>query len=145
MAPHWWLTKDGDTDCMALYERHYSGIARTGRRRVAQFVGPGRKVVLRLWPDSGVFVWREFIDDSGQEGINCAVFRNESGHRSSGLIREADAIADWLWPDRRHYTYVDSQKVRSSNPGFCFIAAGWQRCGMTKGGLVILERGILAQ
>ena len=87
-----------------------------------------------------MFVWRKFIDDSGQDGINCAVFRNESEHRSSTLIRQADAIADHVWPDRRHYTYVDPKAVRSSNPGFCFMAAGWRKCGMTKGGLIILER-----
>jgi hypothetical protein len=90
-----------------------------------------------------MFVWRVFIDDSGQDGINCAVFRNESRHRSSGLIRQADAIADALWPDRRHYTYVDPAKVASSNPGFCFIAAGWRRCGRTRGGLLVLERSAL--
>jgi hypothetical protein len=27
-----------------------------------------------------LFVWRKFIDDSGQQGVNCAVFRNESRH-----------------------------------------------------------------
>ena len=80
------------------------------------------------------------LDDSGQTGINCAAFRNESQLQSSDLIRQADAIADCLWPGSRHYTYVDSQAVRSRNPGYCFIAAGWRRCGRTKGGLVILER-----
>jgi hypothetical protein len=29
----------------------------------------------------------------------------------------------------------------SCNPGFCFIKAGWARCGETKRGLIILERG----
>ena len=140
MAPVWWLTKDGDTDCLAMYERHYSGIARTGKRRVAQFVGPGENIVLRTEPGDAFFVWRSFIDDSGQDGINCAAFRNESAHQSSELVRQADAIADFCWPNRRHYTYVNAQKVRSINPGFCFIAAGWRRCGMTKGGLHVLER-----
>lgn len=138
--PLWWLTKDGDTDCLAMYERHYSGIARTGRRRVAQFVGPGEPIVLRTLNGDAMFVWRRFKDDSGQTGINCAVFRNESAHRSSELIRQADAIADFAWVDRRHYTYVNAEKVRSTNPGFCFIAAGWKRCAMTKSGLHILER-----
>jgi hypothetical protein len=45
-----------------------------------------------------------------------------------------------LWPDLRHYTYVNSQKVASKNPGFCFLKAGWRRCGVTKGGLLVLER-----
>ena len=89
-----------------------------------------------------MFVWRKFIDDAEpkQEGVNCAVFRNEGRLLSSLLIRQADAIADRVWPGERHYTYVDPKAVRSTNPGFCFVAAGWRRCGMTKGGLLIFER-----
>ena len=140
MKPLWWLTRDGDRDCLALYERHYSAYRYADGRQRKLFVGPGEKVVLRTERADALFVWRRFIDDSGQDGINCAVFRNEGPHLSSELIRQADAIADCLWPDRRHYTYVDRQKVASTNPGFCFLRAGWRRCGVTKGGLLILER-----
>ncbi len=87
-----------------------------------------------------MFVWRRFIDGSGQRGVNCAVFRNEGPHRSSDLIRQADAVADFVWPGERHYTFVNPRAVRSTNPGFCFVAAGWRRCGMTKNGLLVLER-----
>lgn len=142
MIPLWWLTKDSDLDCVELYERHYSRyVYKDGRKRATdQFVGPGEKVVLRTERADALWVWRYFHDDSGQEGINCAVFRNESRHRSSELIHQADSIADCLWPDSRHYTYVDPKKIASKNPGFCFIAAGWRRCGRTKGGLIVLER-----
>jgi len=136
----WWLTKDGDRDCLALYEKHYSAYRYADGRVRKLFTGPGEKVVLRTKEGDAMFVWRKFIDDSGQQGINCAVFRNESGRRSSSLIRQADSIADCLWPDSRHYTYVNAQAVRSTNPGFCFISAGWRRCGMTKSGLLVLER-----
>lgn len=135
----WWLTKDGDADCLALYERHYSAYRyRDGRVRKL-FCGPGEKVVLRTKDGDACFVWRKFKDDSGQEGINCAVFRNESAHKSSELIHQADEIANCIWPDSRHYTYVNAKAIRSSNPGFCFIAAGWRKCGMTKGGLIVLD------
>ena len=140
MKPIWWLTKDGDLDCLEMYERHYSAYEYKDGRERKLFVGPGEKVFLRTKGGDAFFVWRKFIDDSGQDGINCAAFRNESRHLSSELIRQADAIADCLWPDCRHYTYVNSEKVRSRNPGFCFIAAGWQQCGKTKSGLVVLER-----
>jgi hypothetical protein len=123
-----------------MYERHYSAYRYKDGRERKQFVGPGEKVVLRTERADAVFVWRNFIDDSGQDGINCAVFRNESAHRSSDLIRQADSIADCLWPNRRHYTYVDPKEITSTNPGFCFIAAGWRRCGTTPKGLIILER-----
>jgi len=149
LHPVWWVTKDGDLDCLELYERHYSCKRRLdgSRKRAQCFVGPGEKLVLRTKNADAIFVWRRFIDDcidrrtgERQTGVNCAVFRNESTYLSSELIRQADAIADVLWPDLRHYTYVNRQKVASKNPGFCFICAGWRRCGVTKGGLLILER-----
>lgn len=147
MTPLWWLTKDGDRSCLAMYERHYSAYRyRDGRRR-NQFVGPGEWIVLRTSAADAFFVWRNFIDDcidertgKPQEGINCAAFRNETSHQSSELIRQSDAIAYCAWPHPRHYTYVDTKKVRSRNPGFCFIMAGWRRCGWTKSGLLILEK-----
>jgi hypothetical protein len=146
--PLWWVTRDGDLDCLAMYERHYSVNTKRDMSKPRRlFVGPGTKLVLRTELADAVFVWRDFIDDcldqrtgAGQEGVNCAVFRNESPHLSSTLIRQADAIADCLWPGRRHYTYVRREAVASSNPGFCFLQAGWQRCGVTKNGLLILER-----
>jgi hypothetical protein len=139
-SPLWWLTKDGDIDCLELYERHYSCYRYADGRKRSQFVGPGEKVVLRTVRADALFVWRKFIDDSGQDGINCAVFRNESQHQSSELIRQADAIADCLWPDSRHYTYVNQERIRSRNPGYCFLMAGWRRCGRTKGRLIVMER-----
>ena len=135
----WWVTKDGDLDCLDLHSRHYSRYVYADQRKRVLFVGPGNKLVLRTERADAVFVWRRFIDDSGQQGINCAIFRNESKHVSSQLIRQADAIAYAIWTDRRHYTYVNSQKVASTNPGFCFIKAGWQKCGITKNGLIVLE------
>jgi hypothetical protein len=142
----WWVTKDGDVSCYELYRRHYPS-KKNKRPQIKQFVGPGQSVVLRTAAADAVFVWRKFIDDcidertgKRQQGVNCAVFRNESGHRSSELIRQADAVADLGWPCERHYTYVSPQDVRGTNPGYCFICAGWRRCGKTKRGLLVLER-----
>ena len=139
--PLWYLTKDGDVSCLQLYERHYSCyVYRDGRKRFL-FAGPGEKIVLRTGDADALFVWRKFIDASGQKGINCSVFRNEGPHRSSELIRQADAIADHCWPGERHYTYVNPKAIGSSNPGYCFMAAGWRRCReRTQKGLRILER-----
>lgn len=134
------MTKDGDLDCLDIYERHYSAYRYADGRSRKLFVGPGDKLVLRTERGDACFVWRRFIDDSGQHGVNCAVFRNESEHLSSTLIRQADAIADATWTDRRHYTYVRREAVASSNPGYCFLVAGWRRCGVTGSGLLILER-----
>jgi hypothetical protein len=151
MVPYWWGTFDGDVECLRMYERHYPPPkGRRAGRRIAQFVGPGEPIVLRNNPRDplvAMFVWRKFVDDcideqtgEKQAGVNCSVFRNEGPVRSSELVAAADEIADHCWSDRRHYTYVDPPRIRSTNPGWCFIKAGWRRCGRTKGGLIVLER-----
>lgn len=145
MSPLWWVTKDGDRACLELYNRHYSAYQYKDGRERKLFCGPGEKIVLRTWDGDAMFVWRKFKDDSGQTGINCAVFRNESPHLSSELVRQADAIADRIWPGERHYTYVNAERVRSVNPGACFKHAGWRVCGVTKvNKLLILERVLTA-
>ena len=142
--PVWWLTKDGDKSCLALYEKHYSAYRYADGRPRYQCVGPGQVIFLRTVKPDAMFVWRKYIDDTipKQEGVECAVFRNEAPEKwsSSDLVRQADAIADVAWPRERHYTKVRAEAVRSTNPGYCFIAAGWRRCGKTKNGLLILER-----
>jgi hypothetical protein len=145
--PDWYLTKDGDVNCLAKYEQHYSAYRyRDGRKRT-QFVGPGQVIVLRTENYEAIWAWRKFIDDcinveTGERmhGVNCAVFRNDAPrlYLSSELVRQADAIADTAWPSERHYTYVDPKKIRSTNPGACFKKAGWKRIGRTKSGLEIL-------
>jgi hypothetical protein len=141
--PYWWLTKDGDDYARELFGRHYSRYHYRDGRKPKLFCGPGEKLVLRTWECNALFVWRKFIDASGQTGVNCAVFRNESEIKSSVLIRQADAIADCIWSGERHYTYVNAEKIRSTNPGCCFKMAGWRECGRTKGGLIIFERAAM--
>lgn len=91
---------------------------------------------------SAVFAWvREQYRKDGQEGVECTIFRNEGPMLSSDLIREADQLADERWPNVRHFTYVDPSEVESTNPGFCFLQAGWRRLpGETSRGLIVLER-----
>lgn len=128
----WLEVKDGNATGRILFRRHYSYKPYRDGRDPALFVGPGEKLVL-LTPDArGLFIWRKFISGDGQRGVNCAVFRNEGEALASDLIREADRIAWKQWPGERHYTYVNRKKVRSSNPGYCFLMAGWRKCGMTK-------------
>ena len=138
--PLWIIGQDAEPELRNLYDRHYSAYKYKDGRKPKKFVGPGEHIVLTLPDCSALFVWRKFRDDSGQTGVNCAVFRNESQLKSSDLVREADAIADFCWPRERHYTYVRASAVKSRNPGWCFLCAGWQRCGYTKGGLHILEK-----
>jgi hypothetical protein len=144
----WVLIKDGNPEAFELFKRHYSYRPYAdGRRQRSNnpnrrlFVGPGFKTVL-MTPDlKALFVWRKFIDDSGQNGVNCSVFRNEGPQRSSDLILAAEEHAEQRWPGERLYTYVNAAKVASSNPGYCFKCAGWKECGTTKSGKLILFKG----
>jgi hypothetical protein len=103
------------------------------------FIGPGEKQVLITKHADALLVWRKFKSLNEQEGLYCSVFRNESRVLSSRLIQSAMQVAWLRWPGVRLYTYVNPRKVRSQNPGYCFLMAGWQRCGQTKGRLLIFE------
>ena len=139
-ASAWVRVKDGDDRARALYRCHYSHRAYKDGRNPMQFVGPGEHIVL-LTPDcKALFIWRKFKDDSGQVGVNCACFRNEGRRLSSELILEAEDWAWHRWSTERLYTFVNPDRIRSTNPGFCFLSAGWRKCGYTRGGLVVLEK-----
>ena len=136
----WLPIKDANPSGLAIFHRHYSYKPYRDGRKSQHFVGPGEKMVL-ITPDArALFVWRKFISRDRQQGVNCAVFRNEGAGLSSDLIRAACECAWQRWPGERLYTYVNPRKVRSSNPGYCFLMAGWRRCGITKHKrLIILE------
>ncbi len=138
----WIHVRDGDPSAMSLFQRHYT--ARTTKPKVYQFVGPGEKMVL-ITPDArALFVWRRFLSDAGEIGVNCAVFRNEksAAGRSSDLILAAKTEAWNRWPGQRLYTYVNPAKIRHKrDPGRCFIRAGFTTCSYRtkKDGKIVLE------
>ena len=134
----WRISHKYDVAGAALADRHYS------RRKIGapQFCPPGQTLVLVTPDGDAVFAWWRPHPASGLKAMNgldgwtCTIFRNESARRSSELILEAEAILR-----ERHdcgpdglITYVDTKKVRSSNPGFCFQRAGWSKTGWAKKG-----------
>jgi hypothetical protein len=128
-----------DDEMRQLADRHYS--RRTPGAR--QFAYSGRKLVLR--DAAGLVLWVWMFPDpamrmDGQTGYNCAIFRNESARRSSEIILEAERHAIERWGPGRMYTYVDPTKVRSTNPGYCYLKAGWQHRGWSKGGKRLLVK-----
>lgn len=141
----WRETKDGDPDARALFHRHYSHKPYKDGRTPKLFVGPGFKLVLLSTCKNAMFVWRKFKSGDGQQGINCAVFRNEGAGRSSTLLLEAMLIAWRRWPGERFYTYVKASAVRSANPGYCFKVCGWKFIGRTKWNkldILVFEPGV---
>ena len=127
VPPSWVEVKDGNDTARALFDQHYSRYHYADGRKPLLFVGPGEKLVL-LWHDArAVFVWRKFISKDGQQGVNCAVFRNVGAGRASDLIRAAHMLAWERWPGERFYTYVNPRRVeRKRQPGRCFLKAGWR-------------------
>jgi hypothetical protein len=127
-----------DRRALPLADRHYN------RQKVGspQFVPPGRCVVLltrdadALWVTSWPFP--EYTKHAWAGAWVNSLFRNESPHLSSELIREAVATTRHAWEAPREglITFVDASKVRSPNPGYCYLAAGFQRAGKTQGGLL---------
>jgi hypothetical protein len=137
----WILAKDGNDTGRDIFDGHYSRRHYKDGRKPKLYVGPGEKMVLITPCAKGLFVWRKFISDDGQQGVSCAVFRNEGAGLSSDLIRAADAMAFERWPGERHYTYINCRKIRRKrDPGRCFLKAGWQHAGWSKSGLRILEK-----
>lgn len=136
----WIEVRDANDAARFLYHRHYSRKRYTDGRKPLKFTGPGEHILL-VTPDvKAVFLWRkEKFRKDDQAGVNCAIFRNEGQRLSSDLIHCADEIAWKRWPGERLFTFVNPRKIRSSNPGFCFLKAGWRKCGFSKGGFQILE------
>ena len=136
---------DGDPSCRAIFDRHYSRYVYADGRKPKLFVGPGEKLVLMQADGTALCVWRKFISGDNQQGINCAIYRNESDKTASVMLLDAMAMAWRRWPKERLYTYVNPRKVKQtmerSRPvwGFCFYKAGWSFAGLTKQGLHILE------
>jgi len=128
---NWIEVSDGDDRIHSIYERHYSSrpyrLLRRHWKNWKRISPPGEHLILLTTFGDALFVWvKEQIRHDKQEGVNCSVFRNEGDTLSSELIREADEMAWQKWPqEKRHFTYVDSKKIKSSHPGYCFLRAGW--------------------
>lgn len=147
MRGHWLTVLPTDDRLRGLYMRHYSSAKATMRRGRPteswglRFVGPGECMPLLTVDGRAGFNWRlSRYRKDGQVGVECTLFRNEGTECSSELIREATARAWERWPGLRLFTFVDPREIASSNPGFCFMEAGWRRLPeRTKRGLRILE------
>ena len=140
---NWFEVRDGDIRLRPFFERHYSARKKSFRhyKNWRRICAPGEHLILLTPKCDALFVWvKEMIRNDGQIGVNCSVFRNEGKNLSSELIAEAVELAHNKWPQERLFTYVDPAKIQSTNPGYCFIQAGWERLnGASPKGLVILE------
>lgn len=125
-----------DMGVRALAKRHYS-VKRGGD----SWWSPAKTLCLTNIDRTIAFVWQSpLYRKDGQKGYNCTLFRNEDSRLSSEIILEAEGIVLEAWGYDRLYTYVDPKQITSSNPGYCFLKAGWQKVGMSKSGKKLLEK-----
>ncbi len=120
-----------------MADRHYSYRLKN-RPRGLEIGPPGNKIIL-LCPD-GKALWGSHrpAPSSGlrrPDGIDawcCFIFRNEGcGIQSSELIRQAVIFTTERWgiAPQGFVTYVARTRVASSNPGWCFLQAGFEHHG----------------
>lgn len=138
----WFLSNRADRDVVPLADRHYN------RQKIGspQFAPPGRCLVLKTRPIDAFWItswpFAEFVKHAWPGAWICSAFRNEGAYLSSKLIRQAVAAtrAYWESPPLGMITFVDASKVRRKrDPGRCYLRAGFESVGHTKGGLVVLQ------
>jgi hypothetical protein len=135
----WSIVNKFDPRSAALADRHYS------RRKIGspQFMPPGETLILLSDDERAVFGWWRphpasgLASMNGLDGWTCTIFRNEGPRLSSELILEAEHVlvtsGRSIGPDGM-LTYVWDRRIRSTNPGFCFKAAGWHIKGRSADG-----------
>jgi hypothetical protein len=131
---YWVISHDMNPKAQELADRHYSRKTPGSKKG---FIGPGEKLVLLSPTGDALFTWlRSRADYRGDkiDGVNCTIFRNEGPVLSSKLILEAEKFAHDRWPGLKLFTYVSKAKVKSQNPGWCFMKAGWKPAGENKSG-----------
>lgn len=72
------------------------------------------------------------------------MFRNLGSFLSSELIKEALICTynEWIKrygdiPEERLRTEVEIEKIKSRNPGYCYIKAGWEKDKIVRGKLYL--------
>jgi site-specific DNA-cytosine methylase len=123
----WEIVGRSDPLVCQMADRHYP-------RRVrgcGQVGGPGRILVLRSLDYRAAWITQHtYYPDDGLDAWRCTMFRNEGPVLSSTLVSAAMDLTAQRWetmPQDGWLTYVDSAKIRSTNPGYCFQVAGWWR------------------
>lgn len=141
---NWMLSHRADPSALRLADCHYN----RQKPGSPQFVPPGRCFVLltldygALWVTS--WPYAKYVKHAWAGAWMNSMFRREWGNvLSSTLIREAVAATKWFYgepPELGMVTFIDRAKVRGKKDfGYCYRMAGFEECGETKGGLLVLR------
>ena len=119
-----------------MADHHYT--FRPGGKRMSHEVGPpGQKIVFLTSDDKAVWgshrpaPWAGIVRSDRLEGLFCFLFRNEGYPHapSSILTQEAVGLTALRWGLDDFWTYVAKEHVQSSNPGYCYLEAGFKHNG----------------
>lgn len=154
---NWQLSHRFDKRALPIADSHYN------RQKIGspQFVPPGRCIVLLTRDQSALWVtswpFAEYVKHAWAGAWVNSLFCNRGAALSSTLIREAIAVSRAFFdvPALGVVTFVDTAKIRSTNPGCCYKFAGFRRAicpnhmikvaecaacnGRTKAGLIALQ------
>ncbi len=152
---NWQLSHRADAEVVPIADRHYN------RQKIGspQFVPPGRCLVFKIGTRAQLFnrytggafwitswPYAEYVKHAWAGAWVCSAFRNEGAGLSSDLILEAIALTRSVWepPELGMITFINAVKTtrgrsRTSQPGKCFLDAGFQPVGQTKGGLAAVQ------
>jgi hypothetical protein len=141
----WTATNRIDKTTRLLADRHYN----RQKPGTDQFVPPGRCLVLHAQTETGQAFWvtswpfAEYVKHAWAGAWVCSAFRNEGAALASHLILQAIAATQAYMgepPDLGMITFVDRTKIRGKRDfGYCYLVAGFEPCGKTKGGLLALQ------
>lgn len=140
----WRLSWRADPAVRALADRHYN----RQNPDSPQFAPPGRCLVLKTADGSAAWItswpYPGFVRHAWAGAFVNSLFRNEGGHLSSDLIRQAVAHTRAAWPqvpDLGIVSFVDPAKTAPKEvPGWCYRRAGWTHVGYTQGGLYAFQQ-----
>ncbi len=124
----WQIRNRFDVAAVALADRHYSRrLDKIGSNQVG---GVSKNLTLVTPCERALWVTRYMRPGAAFDKLDawrCSYFRNEGAGLSSELILEAMAMTeDWdVRPPDGWVTWIDTRKVASANPGYCFKQAGW--------------------
>lgn len=136
-----WLRSDrADPRALPLADRHYN----RQKPGTPQFVPPGRCLVLLNEDSSALWVtsWPRFVQHTWPGAWVNTLFRKEGEGVASEMIVAAVAHTRAYFgepPELGMVTFIDPDKVRSSNPGYCYLVAGFEHERWTRKGLRVLR------
>jgi len=137
---HWIEVTKANRQARRMADRHYSFWQHHNRPSSHEVGPPGQKIILltadgkAVWGSHRPAPWAGITRADGLTGLFCFIYRNEGYPLalSSELICEAVGLTGARWGVSDFWTYIGAEHVKSRNPGYCFLQAGFEHHGWTQ-------------